>query len=139
MFYSVLYVQHKHNNSNHKRPKTPNETAKMDLGFGSNNQAVGAATAKVLLQGVQAQEQAIEDEMSRFDSLLDDEDALQELRRKRLAQMQSQHAARQKWKDLGHGEYKDIAGGTNDGRDVVMEFFNATKESERYFISVGLV
>jgi hypothetical protein len=105
----------------------------MDLGFGSKNHEVGSATANVLLQGAKAQEEALEVEMAQFDKLLDDEDGLEVIRQKRLAQMQNRHFENKKWKDLGHGTYTELGGG-QDARDVAKEFFQATKESDRIVV-----
>jgi hypothetical protein len=105
----------------------------MDLGFGSANQALGAATANALLQSTQVQEKAIEEELSMYDRLLEDNDALEILRKQRLATMQKEHAQQKKWKDLGHGTYTELGGG-QDARDVAKAFFQASKESERMVV-----
>ena len=105
----------------------------MDLGFGRHNQDVGEATAKALLQGAQVQEQNIDVELMQFDKLLDDEDGLEMLRQKRIKEMKAQHSNRQRWKDLGHGEYVEFGGG-QDSRDVAKDFFRAAKESERLVV-----
>jgi hypothetical protein len=107
----------------------------MDLGFGRNNQQVGNAAAKALLKGTQVQEQALEAELAQFDKLLDDDEAMEELRKKRLAKMQQQHTQRLKWKELGHGSYEELGGGSrNDARDVNKAFFEASKESDRMVV-----
>jgi hypothetical protein len=114
----------------------------MDLGFGERNQEIGRATARAILQGATAQEQTIEAELARYDRLLsdDDEDALlEELRRRRIQQLQKRHASQQKWKELGHGVYDELGGGggggtQGDARDVAKEFFRAAKESERMVV-----
>lgn len=104
----------------------------MDLGFGVQNQVVGQATANALLQGAQAQEQNIDAELAQFDRLLDDDEGLEALRQRRLAKMQKQHSQMQKWKGLGHGEYKELGGGQNN--DVAKEFFETSKQSDRLVI-----
>ena len=106
----------------------------MDLGFGSSNQALGVATANALLQSTHIQEKAIEDELDHYNNLLDDDAALEILRKQRLASMQKEHALKKKWKDLGHGTYVELGGGGQDGRDVARGFFQASKESERMVI-----
>ena len=106
----------------------------MDLGFGQHNQDVGDATARALLQGAKVQEQTIDAELRQFDRLLDDEEGLEALRQKRLMEMKKQHSQHQKWKELGHGTYVELGGGTSDGRDVAKDFFQASKESERLII-----
>ncbi|KAL3893296.1 MAG: hypothetical protein SGARI_008257, partial [Bacillariaceae sp.] len=108
----------------------------MDLGFGNLNQEIGQATAQALLQGAEVQEQTLNAEMAQYDRLLDDEDALEDLRRKRIQQMQKQHAAQKKWKELGHGSYEELGSGSTQGdaRDIAKEFFQAAKESERMVV-----
>ena len=106
----------------------------MDLGYGSANQALGAATANALLQTTQIQEKAIEDELDHYNNLLDDDGALEILRKQRLATMQKEHAQKQKWNDLGHGTYVELGGGGQDARDVARDFFRASKESERMVV-----
>lgn len=105
----------------------------MDLGFGYRNQEVGSATAQALLQGAQAQEESLNAELAQYDKLLEDEDGLEALRQKRLAQLQKQHSQHHKWKELGHGEYVELGGG-HDARDVAKEFFEASKASDRLVI-----
>jgi hypothetical protein len=105
----------------------------MDLGFGSHNQQVGSATARALLQGAQMQEESLNAEMAQFDKLLDDEEGLEQIRQRRLAQLQKRHSQMQKWKDLGHGSYVELGGG-QDARDVAKDFFDATKTSDRLVV-----
>lgn len=105
----------------------------MDLGFGNHNQKVGNATAQALLQGAQAQEESLNAELAQYDKLLEDDEGLETLRQRRLAQLQNQHSQWQKWRDLGHGEYVELGGG-QDARDVAKEFFEATKTSERLVV-----
>jgi hypothetical protein len=105
----------------------------MDLGFGRSNQVVGEATATALLQSTRAQEQAVEEELTRYDRLLEDDEALEVLRQKRMKILQKQHARQQQWKALGHGTYDELGGG-QDSRDVAREFFQASKESERLVV-----
>ena len=107
----------------------------MDLGFGRNNQQVGNAAANALLKGTQVQEQALEAELAQFDKLLDDDEAMEDLRAKRLAKLQQQHAQRLKWKEVGHGSYEELGGSSrNDARDVNKAFFEASKESDRMVV-----
>lgn len=106
----------------------------MDLGFGIHNQEVGNATARAILQGAQMQEETLNKELAQYDKLLEDDDGLEALRQRRLAQLQAQNSQVQKWKELGHGEYTELGGGTKDGRDVAKEFFEATKASPRLII-----
>lgn len=101
----------------------------MDLGFGDNNQQVGNATANLMLQTAKAQEQALVDEMAAYDALLEDDDGLEMLRAKRLAEMKQHQQDRQNWKALGHGTYTELA-----GSDVAKAFFEASKQSTRLVV-----
>lgn len=105
----------------------------MDLGFGSQNHAIGNAAAQALLEGAKVQEETVEAELARFDRLLDDDEGLEEIRRQRIAQMQKKHSQQKKWRDLGHGTYEEL-GGSHDARDVARDFFQAAKESERMIV-----
>lgn len=101
----------------------------MDLGFGNANQVVGDAASRMMLQQAQAQEKQIESELQAYDALLDDEDALEALRMRRLEQMKHAQKKRQEWKSLGHGEYTELA-----GSDIPKAFFDATKASGRVVV-----
>lgn len=96
----------------------------MDLGFGGNNQQVGNAASRMVLQSAKAQEKAIESELKAYDELLEDDDALEILRARRLEQMKAQQQKKIAWRALGHGEYSELA-----GSDVAKAFFDATKAS----------
>ncbi len=113
--------------------ESTSNTKNMDLGFGNRNQDVGSATARVLLQGAQMQEESLNAELAQFDKLLDDDEGLEELRQRRLAQLQQKHSQVQKWKDMGHGEYVELGEG-QDARDVAKEFFEASKISPRLVV-----
>lgn len=107
----------------------------MDLGFGKVNQAVGSAAADAILQNVQAEEAALEQEMARYDALLDNDEALEALRAKRIAAMKAEHAKQQKWMALGHGTYEELGGGGgHSSKDVGRDFFDAAKQSERMVV-----
>ena len=110
----------------------PSVTITMDLGFGKENQVVGDAVGKALLQSSSAQEAALDHELQRYDSLLQDEDALEQLRRKRLAELKKQQDQRAQWKRQGHGVYQDLVDSSNV--DVAKAFFEATKQSSRVII-----
>jgi hypothetical protein len=105
----------------------------MDLGYGSANQRVGDAAAQVILQTAKTQERAIQDEISHYDSLLNDDQALDAIRAKRLREMQQEQVQRQKWKDAGHGTYEELADG-QDARDVAKAFFDASKTSNQMVV-----
>jgi thiol-disulfide isomerase/thioredoxin len=104
----------------------------MDLGFGKENQVVGEAVNRVLSQQTKAQEAAIDEELNRYDSLLEDETALEQLRKRRLEQLKKQQKQRQEWKNNGHGEYRDLVDSKNV--DVAKAFFETTKQSERVVV-----
>mmetsp|Transcript_16948 Transcript_16948/g.34878 ORF Transcript_16948/g.34878 Transcript_16948/m.34878 type:complete len:246 (-) Transcript_16948:289-1026(-) len=104
----------------------------MDLGFGDKNHEIGHATAQALMRGAEAQEKGLESEMAQYDRLLDDEDALEDLRQKRIEQMKKQYMQQQKFRHLGHGTYTELGmGSTQDSRDIAKDFFRTSKESNR--------
>jgi thioredoxin-like negative regulator of GroEL len=107
----------------------------MDLGFGGSNQEVGSAAANVLLQNAVAQERAMESEMRAYDSLLQDDDALNALRSRRIQEMQDRQNKMRKWKSLGHGVYTELGGGSVQvSVDIAKAFFEASKESDRLVV-----
>jgi len=98
----------------------------MDLGFGSSNQIIGNAAANAVLQAHRVQEQAIDQEISKYDALLNaNDDELEALRARRLKNMKKQHEQQQLWKSLGHGKYESL-----EGSDTAKEFFESAKKSE---------
>ena len=106
----------------------------MDLGFGKANQSMGLATAQAILQTAQAQERAVQDEIQHYDRLLDDDQALEQLRAKRLQELQQQAARRQQYRAAGHGVYQELCPSQQDSRDVGRAFFDAAKQSERLVV-----
>lgn len=104
----------------------------MDLGFGGSNQEVGDAAASLLLRTAVEQEKAVEREISRFDAVLDDSDALDQLRARRTAELQQQRADRMKWQALGHGSYEDL--GSTNTSDCAKAFFEVAKQSPRLVV-----
>ena len=62
----------------------------MDLGFGAQNQIIGQMAQKVVLEGAQQQEAQLDADMAKYDELMNDEDALEKLRAKRLDQVRRQ-------------------------------------------------
>mmetsp|Transcript_5392 Transcript_5392/g.6283 ORF Transcript_5392/g.6283 Transcript_5392/m.6283 type:complete len:250 (+) Transcript_5392:133-882(+) len=108
----------------------------MDLGFGDANQVMGSAMAGALLQNAKAQEAALDSQLDEYDALLDDDDALDMLRERRLAKLKQQQKQQQKWIELGHGTYEEMAS-TNDSDDVAKAFFEASKASTNLVIHFG--
>ena len=106
----------------------------MDLGYGPSNQRMGQATAQAILQTAQAQERAVQDEIQRYDRLLDDDQALEQLRAKRLRELQQQAARVQQYRAAGHGVYEELCPSQQDSRDVGRAFFDAAKQSERLVV-----
>ena len=108
--------------------------AKMDLGFGSSNQAVGNNAASSILRATAAQEAAVNDEIKKYDALLDSTDGeLEKLRERRLRQMKAAQNQRTKWLEAGHGTYEEIGGGQHGG-DVARAFFDLSKRSDRLVV-----
>jgi len=106
----------------------------MDLGFADKNQIIGNALAKQLDKSAKVQEQAIVDEINKYDALLDANDSeLEILRERRLAAMKKAQEQKQRWRALGHGTYKAIGEGQH-GADTAKEFFDASKESDRLVV-----
>lgn len=106
----------------------------MDLGFGDKNQIIGEALAKQFDKTAKAQEQQINDEISKYDALLEAGDSeLELLRERRLAQMKRAQEQKQKWRAAGHGTYSAIGEGQQGG-DSAKEFFDASKASERMIV-----
>mmetsp|Transcript_57684 Transcript_57684/g.185359 ORF Transcript_57684/g.185359 Transcript_57684/m.185359 type:complete len:185 (-) Transcript_57684:130-684(-) len=76
-----------------------------------------------LLAAARDTEAELDAELSRLDAIKDDD--LEDLRRKRMEQMKSSHADRQKKLAVGHGEY-----------DMIEEkdFFDVAKKSEKIIV-----
>ncbi|KAL7471373.1 hypothetical protein ACHAXS_011663, partial [Conticribra weissflogii] len=111
----------------------------MDLGFGNENQIIGDAAASTILRATQAQEAALQSELSRYDALLESTDSeLEALRERRLAQMKQSVEQRRKWLENGHGIYADlfdsVGGSAQHGGDVAKAFFEAAKKSNRMVV-----
>lgn len=104
----------------------------MNLGFGDRNNEIGQATAQALMRGAEVQENGLESEMAQYDRLLDDEDALEDLRQRRIEQMKKQYQQQQRYRELGHGTYTELGSGSmQDVRDIAKDFFQTSKDSER--------
>mmetsp|Transcript_19852 Transcript_19852/g.25564 ORF Transcript_19852/g.25564 Transcript_19852/m.25564 type:complete len:245 (+) Transcript_19852:48-782(+) len=105
----------------------------MDLGFGQGNQTVGQAAAQAIEQVAKAQAEVLDQEMAKYDALLEDDQALEALRNRRLGQMKKAQQNKSKWLSLGHGVYSEFGSG-QDTRDVARDFFEAAKQSERMVV-----
>jgi thiol-disulfide isomerase/thioredoxin len=90
--------------------------------------------ANLVGKAAAVQEKAVDEELNRYDYLLQDDQALDALRAKRLQEMK--HAAHQQQAYLaaGHGSYKELAASQQDGRDMCQSFFEATKASENLVV-----
>jgi len=98
----------------------------MDLGFGASNQVIGNVASQAVLLAHRAQEEAIESEIAKYDSLLNaNDEELEALREKRLRNMRKAHEQEQIWKSLDHGKYMAL-----EGSDTAKGFFETTKKSE---------
>lgn len=107
----------------------------MDLGFGDKNQEIGEATANALMRGAEAHDRGLDSELARYDRLLDDEDALEDLRQRRIQELKKQYSKQQKYRDLGHGKYTELGmGSTQESTDIAREFFQTSKESDRIVV-----
>lgn len=106
----------------------------MDLGFGGSNQLVGDAATRTLMAATAAQEKAVEEEMQRFDAVLQDDDAIATLRARRLQEMKQAAADRRKWRAADHGSYTELAPSQQHGGDIAKAFFESTKQSERLIV-----
>ncbi|KAI3431058.1 Thioredoxin domain-containing protein [Psidium guajava] len=85
------------------------------------NPVVQEIIEKQVLTVAKAVEDKIDEEIAALDRL--DEDDLEALRERRLAQMKKMAEKRSRWISLGHGEYSEIP--------VEKEFFSVVKASER--------
>lgn len=101
----------------------------MDLGFGDANQIIGQKLTQTMDATTRAQEAALDDELDKYDELLQDEDALELLRERRLEQLKKSQSQFHAWRDLGHGVYSEL-----DSSDVAKAFFEAAKQSERLVV-----
>lgn len=124
-----------HSRERQKAIEQGNERCYMDLGFGAANQQLGDATARAIVRTAQVQEAAVHAELQRYDAVLSDADALAELRRQRLLELQRAAQERQQYLAAGHGKYDELGDGPQqDSRDVARSFFAAAKDSERLVV-----
>mmetsp|Transcript_14183 Transcript_14183/g.20256 ORF Transcript_14183/g.20256 Transcript_14183/m.20256 type:complete len:256 (+) Transcript_14183:116-883(+) len=106
----------------------------MDLGYGINNQAIGTAAAKAIIETSKVQMEVVQSEIDRYDALLNCNDSeLEILRDRRIAQMKKAQEQKQQWRSMGHGTYTAIGEGKHGG-DSAKEFFDASKKSERMVV-----
>uniref|UniRef100_A0A7S2WHQ0 Thioredoxin domain-containing protein n=1 Tax=Eucampia antarctica TaxID=49252 RepID=A0A7S2WHQ0_9STRA len=106
----------------------------MDLGYGNGNQVVGHAVAAALKQSTKAQEVAIQEEIGKYDALLEAKDEeLDALRERRLTAMKKAHEQKQRNLEKGHGVYSELSEGQH-GADTAREFFEASKQSDRMVV-----
>ena len=106
----------------------------MDLGYGQKNQDIGNYLTKGIIETSKVQEEAVNDEISKYDALLNANDSeLDLIRERRIAQMKKVQEQRQKWIAMGHGRYSPIGEGQHGG-DAAKEFFDASKESQRLVV-----
>lgn len=78
---------------------------------------------QVLEASAQIISNVVDQEISRLDNILENEDELKKIRMERLAQLRKEQDSKNKWKANGHGVMKDL----RDERD----FFRAVESSER--------
>lgn len=90
--------------------------------------------ANLVGKAAAVQEQAVDEELNRYDYLLQDDKALDALRAKRLQEMKEAAQKRQIYLAAGHGTYTELAVSQQDGRDMCHSFFDATKASENLVI-----
>lgn len=109
----------------------------MDLGFGNANQIVGDVAARALLQSARAQESVLDDQLAQYDAALrtnpdnNHTSILDQLRAKRLKELQQAHIEQQQWQAAGHGTYRELEASPQHAGDVTKAFFDMTKESDR--------
>jgi thiol-disulfide isomerase/thioredoxin len=107
---------------------------KMDLGFDNKNQLMGQAMGQAILNSTKAQEEAIVDQMKKYDDLLNaGDDELEALRQKRLGQMKAAAKQREDWRSNEHGTYTELGEGQH-GADVAKQFFESAKTSNRLVV-----
>lgn len=88
-------------------------------GAGDPRQISEKVLEEALLSAAQQQEEALDDELARLESLKADD--LEDIRRKRLEQMRAEHALKKEKVASGHGRYELV-----EERD----FFDVAKKSE---------
>lgn len=105
----------------------------MDLGFGDANQIIGKTLTQAMDATTRAQEAALDEELDKYDALLEDEDALELLRERRMEKLKQSQSQWNAWRDLGHGVYSELDD-HNSSNDVAKAFFEAAKQSERLVV-----
>jgi thiol-disulfide isomerase/thioredoxin len=104
-----------------RRARNKPNSSKMDFA-----NLVGKAAA--------VQEKAVDEELNRYDYLLQDDHALEALRAKRINEMKQAAQQQQGYLAAGHGSYKELDASQQDGRDMCQSFFDATKASENLVV-----
>eukprot|EP00301_Raphidiophrys_heterophryoidea_P014757 c23214_g1_i1.p1 GENE.c23214_g1_i1~~c23214_g1_i1.p1 ORF type:complete len:224 (+),score=62.57 c23214_g1_i1:79-672(+) len=82
-----------------------------------------AQQERVLEASAQIISRVLDDEISRLDNVLENEDEMKRIRTERLAQMKKDQEMKNKWRTNGHGHLKEL----RDERD----FFRAVEASDR--------
>ena len=101
----------------------------MDLGFGDANQIIGQKLSQTMEATTIAQEAVLDSQLAKYDELIDNEDALESLRERRLEKLKKSQQQINTWNDLGHGHYNEL-----ESQDVAKAFFEAAKQSERLVV-----
>jgi len=87
---------------------------------------VGQKVDHAILRAALDQEAALDAEIEQVDSLLNNKDDLEELRRKRLEEMKNEHKRKSQMTQVGHGTYEEVMG--------EKEFFAEAKKSEKVVV-----
>ncbi|OQR91362.1 hypothetical protein ACHHYP_04760 [Achlya hypogyna] len=85
-----------------------------------NQEALMQAVSGRVLETLEAQEAQLDAQIKKLETL--EEDDLEKLRERRLAQLKAASSQTQKWKDAGHGTYSELS--------TQQEFFDVIKASE---------
>eukprot|EP00915_Cephaloidophora_sp_WS-2016_P003888 GHVH01005263.1.p2 GENE.GHVH01005263.1~~GHVH01005263.1.p2 ORF type:complete len:248 (+),score=45.87 GHVH01005263.1:1412-2155(+) len=88
-----------------------------------NAAALAEGVSEVLAKVMVEQEQEIDQEMQQLDKVLDNEDMIEKIRRKRIAQLKATQMKQEKYTSLGHGKLSTI----QDQK----EFFTVAQKSDQ--------
>mmetsp|Transcript_9833 Transcript_9833/g.15111 ORF Transcript_9833/g.15111 Transcript_9833/m.15111 type:complete len:236 (+) Transcript_9833:253-960(+) len=89
-------------------------------------------TAKALMLSAKAQEDVLDSQLDEYDALLEDDDALDLLRERRMQQLKKQQQQEQGWLEQGHGVFGELP-----GPDMAKSFFEISKQSPQVVIHFG--